>query len=933
MTAARAWILTPVLVALILLLAGRAAALGFNDVHSRDGVDVWAVGGGGSVYRSLDGGASWGSYPLGSGEHRGVAARGTRVWIVDADGKLWSSLDAGYSFTASTPAGATELTAIAFADDLNGWIAGAGGTLLRTGDGGSTWASQASGTAARLVALRFHDALEGWACGAAGTLLHTTNGGLLWTVSNPLGTTRDLSDVDHDGSVVWVAGGYGFAAKSGDGGASWNPVDLRLSSHSEVNAVALGSGGTVWLGGGGGFLRRSTDGGSNWTFARHAIVSGLTDVHFHDALRGWACAGRARLVVRTVDGGATWSVPGGGSYSISWSLKLPSGASSVRGNTFAMDPFNRNKLYCVQGKTVYASWDQGETWTAVSTISGAGNRTNAFVVSATDTLKWLAIVQDGDRVTRTVDGGATWTTPLAIAFTEYGLPLEQDPNKPDELYFGPEDGKIWKSVDFGATWFELSAPMFRSPDDLAVVADTTGVMYVSDGVTGLGNAQLWKSADGGLTWDSKKTVVGSEIPTIGTSRLDKWIAYATNWSSGGVQRTVDMGETWPDCAITTSAWGVDVAHDDPNVVMYAVYSGGKVFLSLDRGASFQSATVTGANYAVLAIDRGTYLAHQSGGVYKATITQADMPASNVQTISLLSPDGGEVWDYGSSRLVTWGSQNLPLVRLEYQTGPIAPWIPIAPAVAGPAGALAWTIPGAATTQARVRVSDANDGTPFDVSGADFTIAVPSVDGVPSTLDFGDVPAGGAASSSIVIHNSGTATLVISSATIAGSGPFTPILTSFSIPPDSSAVLPVVFEPVAATAYQDTLVIGNSSPQNPVRVALLGSGTSTTGVEPSARPASFEFGAPSPNPFRADGTLLRYSLPTESDVSLTIHSALGQRVATLVRGRQPAGRYAVRFPSVGASRSGAHLASLPSGVYFCRLQAGSFTANRRIVLIR
>ena len=81
-----------------LLIAGaapRAAAQGFRAVTSADGMDVWAVGDAGSVYRSLTGGTSWASYPLASADHSGVAARGGRVWITALDGRLWTSTDHG----------------------------------------------------------------------------------------------------------------------------------------------------------------------------------------------------------------------------------------------------------------------------------------------------------------------------------------------------------------------------------------------------------------------------------------------------------------------------------------------------------------------------------------------------------------------------------------------------------------------------------------------------------------------------------------------------------------------------------------------------------------------------------------------------------------------------------------------------------------------
>ena len=78
----------------------------------------------------------------------------------------------------------------------------------------------------------------------------------------------------------------------------------------------------------------------------------------------------------------------------------------------------------------------------------------------------------------------------------------------------------------------------------------------------------------------------------------------------------------------------------------------------------------------------------------------------------------------------------------------------------------------------------------------------------------------------------------------------------------------------------------------------------------------------PNPFNPS-TTINFTLPAASDVQLTVFNLLGQRVATLIDGSRTAGEYSVRFDA----------RNLASGVYFYMLQAGDFTLQRKMTLIK
>jgi endoglucanase len=78
----------------------------------------------------------------------------------------------------------------------------------------------------------------------------------------------------------------------------------------------------------------------------------------------------------------------------------------------------------------------------------------------------------------------------------------------------------------------------------------------------------------------------------------------------------------------------------------------------------------------------------------------------------------------------------------------------------------------------------------------------------------------------------------------------------------------------------------------------------------------------PNPFNPK-TVVSSQLPVASNVKLVVYDLLGREVAVLADERRGAGSYQDEFDA----------RALSSGVYICRLTAGSFTSSRRMVLVR
>jgi flagellar hook assembly protein FlgD len=82
----------------------------------------------------------------------------------------------------------------------------------------------------------------------------------------------------------------------------------------------------------------------------------------------------------------------------------------------------------------------------------------------------------------------------------------------------------------------------------------------------------------------------------------------------------------------------------------------------------------------------------------------------------------------------------------------------------------------------------------------------------------------------------------------------------------------------------------------------------------------------PNPFSGE-TAIRLDLPGSREVRLTVHSADGRQVATLLEGMLPAGRREVRWD--GRDQFGRRV---PGGAYHCRIETGGLSQAQMLLLL-
>jgi len=104
-------------------------------------------------------------------------------------------------------------------------------------------------------------------------------------------------------------------------------------------------------------------------------------------------------------------------------------------------------------------------------------------------------------------------------------------------------------------------------------------------------------------------------------------------------------------------------------------------------------------------------------------------------------------------------------------------------------------------------------------------------------------------------------------------------------------------------------------------------TAALSAEVGALPTEFALENNYPNPFNPT-TTIKYQLPKDVRVNVTIYNIQGQVVRSLVNEDQKAGYYTIQWD--GRSEAGV---SVASGIYIYRINAGSFATAKKMVLMK
>ncbi len=385
----------------------------YYSVHYGTEGKLWIAGSGGTMLHSPDGGETWVQQTIHSPDsgrtwlgmdqppdpiHKVSFSSETHGWAVGAGGLLQYTTDGGGKWNpAGTVMTRVNLRGVHFANPDTGWVAGDYGVIMRTNNGGATWHHQAVVERYKFNDIHFVGVDSGWVAGNDGVVLRTYEGGEgifdRWpTVSTPTGTTADLHAIHFPGGMGaaavghsgWAVGYTGVIIRTTNGANTWHAQNSGTQNH--LYGVFFASRTSGWAVGLSGTVLRTSDGGENWTMVESGTASRLTSVFAVDSLNVWATGIRGTLI-HSSDGGMSWQLQ----------------------NTDTFETLNRvhfidRNFGWAVGEIGTIIWtdDGGETW--MQQTSGTNNRLSDIFFADVNN-GW--VVGEKGSILNTANGGLT----------------------------------------------------------------------------------------------------------------------------------------------------------------------------------------------------------------------------------------------------------------------------------------------------------------------------------------------------------------------------------------------------------------------------------------------------------------------------------------------------------------------------------------------
>ena len=535
-------------------------------------------------------------------------------------------------------------------------------------------------------------------------------------------------------------------------------------------------------------------------------------------------------------------------------------------------------IFAATNGGVFRSSDNGDTWTQINT-GLTRTSINALAINSNHDIFAGSF---GGHVFRSSDNGDNWSEiSLGVATT---IVVSLAINGGGDIFagtlgFAGDEGGVFRSTDNGANWSRINAGL-TSTDVRALAINNSGDIFAGT------NSGVFRSSDNGDNWRQTALMNISVLAFAINSSGD--IFAGTN---GGVFRSSNNGDNWSQIN-TGLTNGLVRALASNRSDIFAGTEGGGVFRSSDNGNNWSQINTGLTNTIVQALDinsNSDIFAGTEDGMFRNA--EAILPALFGNQIIITStaflPAAAHYEAVYAADLD--GDGDIDVLSASSFDDKIA-WYENTDGLGafGPQRVITTNADGARS----VFAADLDGDGDIDVLSA-------------SRRDDKIVMYGNN-SPGHVITTRAYGAMSVFAADLDGDGDMDVLSASWKL----FNIFPIFGGEGDKIAWYRNL----SSPPTSVADAI-------------QTLSEFRLLPNYPNPFNPE-TTINYELPEATAVKLEIYNILGQRVATLVDSKHPAGAYSARWD--GKDISGGRVSS---GVYIYRLQTDRFVESKKMLLLR
>jgi len=682
---------------------------------------------------------------------------------------------------------------------------------------------------------------------------------------------NDITSFDENNAIA--VGDFGKIWTTTNGGEEW--VGRACGVATNLHGCSA-FGAERWTVGDFGVILHSEDGGVNWVAQNSTTELPLSDVYFVDSINGWA-VGDFGTILRTENSGESWNKQ----------------ESTVSQDLNCIEFLNPSFGWCVGNNGVILNTvNGGSTWI----LQDAGTDKDVISVSCVgENSGYIAVTRYslGEAIFKTIDGGASWLPIGAeLVFTNITAADFLDEN------FGwvSRYGIIYETSNGGENW-NNSYNTIGAIESVFIFSESVG--WAAGGNRG---AWIAKKANTGL-WEYQAENIAVPLNMVKMVNGDKGWAVGGNYFnvSGGspnlILSTFDGGESWEEQLDILGSGLYDLAPID-ELRCFAL-AGNGVYRTLDGGSDWDLVEMAGAHLLSISFPSEIvgYVAGSAGRMYK-TIDAGDtweyLPPgignTYFQSVSFLNEDEGWASGYGvdsspfRTRIIHTvnGGQSWEVQYDEAPGGPTRVFFvsSLEGWAVSSGGKILHTVNGGGTWE------EQNSGVSVNLFG----------------LYFQDRYSGWVAgdNGNILETEDGGLTWIVEE-----SG------TTYKLHSVDSNYPHGIW---VAADYGYILHKDNDGPPS-----------SVNGPQKTTITKLF---AAFPNPFNP-ATTIRYDLPRREAVNLRVYDITGRHVKSLVLGtvEEPGINEVTWYGRDDAGRV------VAAGVYFYRLEAGTFCETKRMVLVK